>query len=178
MPVKSFRFAKLRLATVMAANERVALARELAVRVLGAGRPLPTYVVCDDDEVATFATGEGAQVLWTPGRGLSGAVGSAVAHLGARGVDLVVVAHADLPFVPPLAEYGVDDAVTLAPDRFLDGTNVVAVPSQSGFRFSYGPGSFARHRAEGERLGLTVHVVEDWRLATDVDNPSDIPLVR
>lgn len=178
VPVKSFAFAKLRLAPVMGAAGRAELARELAARVLAAGRPLATFVACDDDEVAEFAVGAGAAVLWTPGRGLSGAVGAAVAHLGGRGFDLVVVAHGDLPFVPPLAEFGTPGRVTLAPDRAHDGTNVLAVPARSGFRFAYGRGSFARHEAEAVRLGLGVDVVEDWRLATDVDHPSDVPLVR
>jgi 2-phospho-L-lactate guanylyltransferase len=178
VPVKSFAFAKLRLAAVMGADGRAELARELAARVLAAGRPLPVYVACDDGDVADFAVRAGAQVLWTPGRGLSGAVGAAVAHLASQGVELVTVAHADLPFVPPLADFATAGAVTLAPDRRHEGTNVLAVPAGAGFRFSYGPGSFARHCAEAERLGLAVRVVKDWRLATDVDHPSDVPLVR
>lgn len=178
MPVKSFRFAKLRLATVMGADGRSELVRELASRVLAAGGDLATYVACDDGEVADFAIAHGATVLWTPGRGLSGAVGAAVAHLGERGVDLVVVAHADLPFVAPLGDFAAEGVVTVAPDRELDGTNVIAVPARSGFRFSYGPGSFGRHVEEAGRLGIPTKIVHDWRLATDVDHPSDVPLVR
>lgn len=178
MPVKSFRFAKLRLAEVMTQEDREELARSLAARVLAAAGRLPAYVACDDGEVADFAAGRGAHVLWTPGRGLSGAVGASVRHLGLAGFELVVVAHADLPFVAPLEDFGVAGEVTLAPDRTEEGTNVAAVPARSGFRFSYGPGSFARHQAEAARLGLPCHLVKDWRLATDVDHPSDLPLVR
>ncbi len=43
--------------------------------------------------------------------------------------------------------------VTLVPDRRDDGTNVVCVPTRAGFRFPYGPGSFARHRAEARASG-------------------------
>ena len=39
-------------------------------------------------------------------------------------------------------------------DRRDDGTNVACVPSGAGFRFSYGPGSFARHCDEAVRLGF------------------------
>jgi 2-phospho-L-lactate guanylyltransferase len=63
------------------------------------------------------------------------------------------------------------------PDRFRDGTNVIAVPAGGGFRFSYGPGSFERHRAEAARRDLPVVVVEDERLAADVDLPSDLALI-
>ncbi|MDA8297995.1 MAG: 2-phospho-L-lactate guanylyltransferase [Actinomycetota bacterium] len=178
VPIKAFRFAKLRLAPVMGPEGRAELARELAARVLSSSQTLSTFVACDDGEVADFAISHGAQVLWTPGRGLSGAVGAAVVHLATAGFELVVVAHADLPFVPPLAQFGREGRVTLAPDRQLDGTNVIAVPARSGFRFAYGPDSFHRHLAEAARLGLASEIVRDWRLATDVDHPADVPLVR
>jgi 2-phospho-L-lactate guanylyltransferase len=73
-----------------------------------------------------------------------------------------------------LRAFGNEGVVTLAPDRSLDGTNVAGVPTRAGFRFSYGPGSFARHRAEAERCGLAVHLVYDARLACDVDTPEDL----
>ncbi len=76
-----------------------------------------------------------------------------------------------------LSGFGVPSEVTLAPDREHDGTNVAAVPTATGFRFSYGPGSFDRHRAEAERLGLRLTVIDDWRLSTDVDVPADLALL-
>ncbi len=178
VPVKSFRFAKLRLASRMSAAGRAELARELARRVLASGRGLATYVACDDGEVADFAIGAGATVLWTPARGLSGAVTAAVAHLAREGFELVVVAHADLPFVESLSSFGELGEVTIAPDRSATGTNVAAVPARAGFRFAYGRGSFERHLQEAARLGLVCRVVRDWRLATDVDHPSDVALVH
>ncbi len=55
-----------------------------------------------------------------------------------------------------------------------DGTNVLSLPADTAFRFSYGPGSFRRHAAEGRRLGLGVRVVRDPDLAFDVDVPEDL----
>jgi 2-phospho-L-lactate guanylyltransferase len=177
VPVKSFATAKHRLAPVLDEHGRRVLAQRLARIVLHATPDLETYVACDDGEVADWAVSEGAFVLWTPGLGLSGAVRAGVEHLGSVGYELVVVAHADLPLVSSLAAFGREGEVTLAPDLRLDGTNVAAVPASADFAFAYGAGSFARHRAEGERLGLTVHVVHDRRLASDVDLPADLALV-
>lgn len=174
MPVKAFRQAKFRLAEVLNESERVALARDLATRVVAAARPAPTFVVCDDGEVADWASEAGAFVLYAPGVGLSPAVEAGVAYLAEHGFSLAVVAHSDLPFASDLASFGRDGEVTLAPDRRLDGTNVVAVPTNAGFRFSYGPRSFDRHRAEAERLGLVYRVVRDTRLSSDIDVPSDL----
>ena len=48
------------------------------------------------------------------------------------------------------------------------------IPTDSGFVFSYGPASFARHHAEAQRLGLDVRVIHNDRLAWDVDRPDDL----
>ena len=93
-----------------------------------------------------------------------------------RGVERVIVAHADLPLATHLGWVGDFDGVTLVPDRRDDGTNVICVPAGSGFGFAYGPGSFGRHHAEAERLGLPVRVVRERRLGWDVDHPADLDL--
>jgi 2-phospho-L-lactate guanylyltransferase len=175
VPVKAFAAAKLRLAEVLAPTQRVAIARAMAAHVIGAAGPLPVAVVCDDDEVAAFAVELGAEVLWTPGLGLNGAVTEGVARLAAVGVDEVVVAHADLPFAAGLrALAGTTGTATIVGDRHGDGTNVLAVPATIGFAFAYGPRSFTRHRAEAARLGLAERVVHDAGLAWDVDVPTDL----
>jgi 2-phospho-L-lactate guanylyltransferase len=55
---------------------------------------------------------------------------------------------------------------------------VLSVPVGVPFRFAYGPGSFRRHVAEAERLGLHVRVVRDPDLAFDVDVPDDLEQLR
>jgi len=175
VPVKAFGAAKARLAPTLDPAGRDALARVMAARVLAAAGPLPVAVVCDDDEVARWAQRLGAMVLPEPGRGLNGAVEAGVERLGAAGASEVLVAHADLPFAHDVARLAGFAGVTLVPDRRDDGTNVVCVPTGAGFRFHYGPGSFVRHRAEAQRLGLPWRVVRDPELTWDVDVPDDIP---
>jgi len=174
VPVKSFRAAKLRLAPVLKAEARADLARDLALGVLAAAGKLEPFVVCDDDEVARWAEATGAGVIWTPGLGLSGAVAAGVEQLCARGIEVVVVAHADLPYAEELDKLAMSGCVTLVPDLARDGTNVAVVPSRAGFRFAYGKGSFGRHRAEAARLGLPCVVVHDRRLGADLDLPADL----
>lgn len=174
VPVKAFAQAKLRLAGAYDPATRAELARAMAARVLRAAAPLPVVVVCDDEEVWAWAEREGAEVLWTPGLGLNGAVEAGVAHLRRRGVDRAIVAHADLPLATELAWLAGFPGVTLVPDRRRDGTNVACVPTDAGFRFAYGAGSFAAHRAEATRLGLLTRLVADERLSWDVDLPGDL----
>ncbi len=176
IPVKGFHAAKLRLAPALSPESRAVLARQMATQVVEAAGDLPVTVVCDDPVVRAWAVDAGATVEWTPGLGLDGAVTAGVAAVTAAGAERVVVAHADLPLATGLAHVVGTTGVLLVPDRRADGTNVLAVPAGSGFRFQYGPGSFARHRAEADRLGLAVEVRDDVELAWDVDVPDDLQL--
>jgi 2-phospho-L-lactate guanylyltransferase len=174
VPVKAFSQAKRRLHLALSEPERAELARAMADRVVSAAHPLPVVVVCDDNEVAEWARARRALVVWEPGRGLNGAVEAGVDRLRAAGVTQVTVAHADLPRACDLAMVGEVPGITLVPDRYGNGTNVIALPADAGFQFSYGPGSFARHRAEAERLGLPTRVLDRPDLAWDIDEPGDV----
>jgi 2-phospho-L-lactate guanylyltransferase len=178
VPVKAFADAKVRLAPALDADERSALARSMAGQVVAAARRLPVAVVCDDREVAGWARDLGVLVVWEPGRGLNGAVEAGVAQLARLGVEQVIVAHADLPLATDLTWVADFDGVTLVPDRASDGTNVACVPTAAGFRFAYGPGSFARHQAEARRLGLALRVVHEPSLSWDIDVPADLTTLQ
>lgn len=174
VPVKAFGQAKVRLARALAPDARAALARTMAEHVLAACAPLPTAVVCDDAEVAAWARAHGARVVWEPGRGLNRAVQEGVTRLQAAGAHRVIVAHGDLPLAGAIEWVARFPGVTLVPDRFDDGTNVACVPTDAGFGFTYGPGSFRRHGAEARRLGLGLRVVREPLLGYDVDWPADL----
>lgn len=187
IPIKAFSQAKVRLAGVLNAQERRCLAQRMAIEVIRAARPLPVHVVCDDDEVAEWARTKGAEVIWTPGLGLNGAVEHGVAILAGEGVSRIIVSHADLPLAADLASlldnptttagHPARAVVRLVPDRRRDGTNVAVVPADCGFRFAYGRGSFPAHCAEATRLGLEFEVAEPAPLTLDIDLPSDLALL-
>ena len=176
IPVKAFSQAKLRLASVLSNLERAELAQAMASIVVSASAPLPTFVACEDEEVASWAESVGAKVQWTPGRDLNGAVQEAVARLQAQGMQRVVVCHADLPFAQNLAALALADPteLILVADRRGQGTNVISVPTGGGFTFSYGAGSFPRHQHEATVQGLSLRVVQSPSLSWDVDEPEDL----
>ena len=179
VPVKAFADAKVRLAPALDPTRRAELAHTMATGVVRAAGDLPVWVVCDDEAVAHWAEEVGATVLWMPRRGLNLAVTEGVAALAAAGVARVVVCHADLPAAVRLDHLVPADpaaaTMVVVPDRRRDGTNVVSLPTSSGFRFAYGAGSFERHLAEAQRLGLEVEIVDDPGLSWDVDLPEDLP---
>jgi 2-phospho-L-lactate guanylyltransferase len=174
IPVKAFAEAKGRLAGAIDAPDRADLARAMAATVVAAAAPLPVTVVCDDDAVDAWARSVGAEVVRVEEPGLNRAVEAGVAALAAAGTSRVVVAHADLPRATRLDHCAATEGITLVPDRHLDGTPVLVVPTDAGFRFAYGPGSYAAHVAEAERLGLPWRSLHDPDLAFDVDDPADL----
>ncbi len=174
IPVKRFTAAKRRLAGLLEGPQRAALARWLADRVVAAATQLPTYVACDDDDVASWADAAGAEVLWSPGLGLNGAVDAGRLTIAGKGFDHLVIAHSDLPLAHDLAALAAPGTVCLVPDRRRDGTNVLALPMTADVPASYGGGSFIRHLDLAMSSGHKVHVLADPRLAIDVDNPHDL----
>lgn len=174
IPVKAFTRAKFRLAPDIDPDRRQHLAREMATHVVHAAGEMPVAVVCDDDEVAEWVASVGAQLIWTPGTGLNGAVAAGVDALRAQGTRHVVVAHSDLPLADDLDQLGGWPGVTIVPDRHRGGSNVLALPTDCGFQFAYGTGSYARHREEAVRIGRGLRIVHRVRLGWDVDFPDDL----
>ena len=146
----------------------------MAARVLAAAAPLSVCVACDDREVAEFATSLGAEVAWTPGLGLNGAVEAGVARLASLGASYVTVVHADLPYASGIGTLALFDGVTVAPDRHRRGTNLLRVPTSVAFAMHFGRDSLRAHLDECTRHGLAVQLLERDDLAFDVDDPDDL----
>jgi 2-phospho-L-lactate guanylyltransferase len=174
VPIKAFSQAKGRLGVVLDDLARGELVRAMAAHVVAAAAPLPVCVACDDLDVAAFAESLGAEVSWTPGLGLNGAVEAGVAHLAARGADYVTVVHADLPLAAGIGVLAHVDGVTIAPDRQRRGTNLLRVPTSVRFTMRFGRDSLRAHLDESERRGLRVVVLDRNDLAFDVDVPRDL----
>ncbi len=174
VPIRSFDDAKSRLAPELTLDQRRLLVRRMAEIVVAAAHDLPVRVVTDDPDVAEWATTVGSVPLAVEAEGLNPSITRAVEIVGGEGIDRVIVAHADLPIAADIRVV-VGAGVAVAPDRSRDGSNVLSVPTGAGFNFAYGPGSFAKHRAEAARLGLTFLEIDDASLAWDIDDPADLP---
>lgn len=183
IPLRSFSSSKRRLAGVLDDREREILARTMAQLVVDAASGHPVAVACDDDGVAAWAIGAGAEVIRTDGNDLNGSAQMALDDSRARGWDHMVMVHADLPLVTTFDDVLgrdrtalTDDAVLIVPDRRMTGTNLLAVPCRFEFRFAYGPGSFSLHQRAADSVGLGVRIVEDAAFSWDVDEPDDLAI--
>jgi len=151
----------------------------MAERVIAAARPLPTFVACDDDEVASWAESLGAQVLWGPGLGLNGAIDQGIDTIAGKGADHVIISHGDLPLANDLRRVARAGQIVLVPDRRRDGTNVLARPCRVTLPASYGGGSFRSHLDAALASGSPVTIRIDQHLSIDIDTIDDCrhPLV-
>lgn len=179
VPIKAFSQAKKRLAPKLSPQERAELAREMAGHVLRVAKPLPTFVICDAEEVERWARQLDVEVIKCVGTGLNKAVELGVLRVGELGFSRAVIAHGDLPLAKGFARLAHrNHGIVIVPDRHESGTNVLSLPTGCGFRFSYGKASFTRHLVEAQKLnaelGLKVSVLKDENLAWDVDEPSDL----
>ena len=166
--------AKGRLADTLTTPERSALAQSCAETVVRAALSLPTYVVCSDEGVATWAKTLGANVVdcQTPGLDIAVATGRAAAE--ADGADHIIVAHADLPLAVTFDHIAREGKVSLVPDRHRDGTNVLSFPASSSFTTAYGPGSYDNHIRLAVGAGLEYEIIIDDALALDLDTADDL----
>lgn len=178
VPVKSFSAAKMRLSAAIPADARIALSQEMARRTcgllaeVGAG-PL---VLAADTEVARWARTQAYEFVLDEGLGLSQAAAAVVEF--ASGQPWLLL-HADLPLldsevVAKLSAALEDGQSVIAPSR--DGGTPALGASLETFDFGYGPSSFHRHL---RRLASSdPKVLVDPRLAIDLDDPSDLEVVR
>lgn len=184
IPVKPFATAKTRLAPVMTAHERAALARSCFEHVLAVARAaqgdlrIEVHSTCPD--VLELA---GAHGVRERGDGLNGVLEAARQRSRERGDAGMIALFADLPLLSPrdvghLAEATLRHDLALAPDRAGSGTNALGLAADVAMPFLFGPGSRTAFAAEAARRGLGITTIETPGLSADVDAPADLALLR
>ncbi len=173
IPLKSFATAKQRLRTHLSDMATAKLVEQLALGVIAATEPLPTWIVTDDIEIEEFAAQHGLTAFRPTRPGLN--VGIQEAYRAARQEFAhAVIIHADLAQPHDLGQFDFGEAVMLFTDHLGLGSNVLALPTGLDFVFHYGEASALSHIAESRRLGFEPQVVGDspWRF--DIDSPEDL----
>jgi 2-phospho-L-lactate guanylyltransferase len=184
VPAKSLARGKSRLRGVLDEDARAAFARGLlehVLGVLGSCDLAGVLVATDGDDVAELAHAHGAHARRDRGEGsLADVVDAALADVAARGAAAAVVLMADLPRIEPrdVTELlGALDAcdVALVRDHLGHHTNALALAPPQAILTSFGsPRSFALHTEAARAAHLRVAVVDNDRIAFDVDGPDDL----
>jgi 2-phospho-L-lactate guanylyltransferase len=182
VPHRGLASAKTRLASVLDAGERMALAERLLQRVLQAAHAAvaDVVVISPAADLRRIVAEAGARLVVQRGLGLNQGLDQAREEAAADGVQLLAVLHGDLPNLAPedvaalmdAAERG--PALAIAPDRAGSGTNGLALSPPGIISFAFGVGSFAKHRDAALAAGVEPTVLDRPGLAFDLDTPQDL----
>ncbi len=185
VPVKPFVRAKSRLAKVLSAEQRKALAERMfrhSVEVLGRSPGVAGITVLTRGTKAPAIAREyGARTIRESGTpNLNASLQRASEIVRLERWDGLFILPADLPLVTPedieqilyLGRYLL--AMVVVPDRHEDDTNALLVKPPGLVPFSFGPGSFRRHIKMAEQAGATVQIYRSERIGLDIDTPSDL----
>ncbi len=189
IPAKGFTNAKHRLAPLLSAAERELLAEAMLRDVLGQvvlARELEAiFVVTGDGRVSEIASSLGAHVIREENeRGETKAVTFALAEMKQQGIERALVIPGDIPLlrssdIELLLEQisGHDRDVPFAlltPSHNRMGTNALLLSPPDVIKLRFGYDSFSYHLSEVAARGLPPRVLENERLALDIDEPKDL----
>jgi 2-phospho-L-lactate guanylyltransferase len=182
VPVKPLDRAKHRLSSILSPAERAILTLAMLDDVLDAclaQSGWDVWVVSRAKEALEAASRRGATPLPERGRSLLAAIGQVEGEVGPAPSELAVVL-ADLPMITAPALHlalGRPGPVVTAPAESDGGTNLLLRRPPTVIPARFGRSSFAKHRAEAYRAGLTFQEVRTPELSFDLDRPSDLPAV-
>jgi len=183
VPVKEHSMAKSRMSPLLTPPERAAVSWAMLEDLIRALRPLPYPVatVTNSPRVAARAVSLGWRVLWEDLQvSESVSVDAASRQLAQEGAEAVLRLPADIPLVQP---NDVDEILTLpitapgavmVPSRDRKGTNALLRTPPGLFPSRFGHDSFALHKIEAEQARAVLRIVENARLALDLDDAGDI----
>jgi 2-phospho-L-lactate guanylyltransferase len=183
IPVKPFEEGKSRLSAVLEPSRRTEFNRELFDRTVAKLVVFPgatqTIVVSRSETVLEQARRAGMVAVTEIGDALNDALSLASEVARERGATSIVVVPTDLPLIDAsLLERVVSNAnaektCVLAPDEPRQGTNLMVVTPPDDTIFQFGGHSFEKHQILAKSRGYSVKIVDDARLAFDIDNPAD-----
>ena len=185
LPVKDPANAKQRLAQLLSPQERRQLVwtmfKEVG-RALAASREADRIVVVAHDEaVLQYALQQGWDIIAeTEQVSHSDSVDRAAGSLGQQGFEVVLCLAADTPLLRAedvdclLRMKLVSPQAVLVPSRDRRGTNALLRVPPRAIPARFGNNSLVLHKREAESAGARVAMVENPRMALDLDNVADL----
>ena len=185
LPVKSFGAAKQRLATLLGAGSRQALAQAMFLDVLASLRKvegIEQIVVVASEPSVEFAAEEQVVLLEDDVKdGQSPAAAIGIRWAVDAGFERVLLVPGDTPLLSSAElEALLADApeqVVIIPDRHGTGTNGLLLRPPTAIEPGFGPDSLSRHVAAAEAAGVAHRVERMPSLMYDVDTPDDLAVV-
>jgi len=183
VPAKSLSRGKSRLSPALDHAARARFARTLLEHVLDVLKASVLdgiLVATDGEDVGDLATSRGAAVLFDQESGsLAAVVDRALAEVERRGASAAIVLMADLPHIEPrdvaqILEALASHDVVVVRDHLGHHTNALAMSPPTAMATCFGRAdSFEAHLGAALDAGLRAAVMDNDRVAFDVDVPAD-----
>jgi 2-phospho-L-lactate guanylyltransferase len=188
IPVKDPTHAKTRLGELLSEDERRRLAwamfEDVSGAIANARKPDRVVMVSSFTPAIERAREMGWDVLIEESQtSESASVDWASRILSERGFDTVMRLPADLPLVraediDELLSIELDSpGALLVPSREGTGTNTIIRTPPALFPSRFGPNSLALHKQEAASVGVECVIVNNARIALDIDEPADVELL-
>lgn len=185
IPVKETSGAKQRLAPVLPAKLRQALALALledVIEVVAGVKGLGGAVLVTVDPQAEVLADRYGMATLADGahEGHTGAVNAGARHLITQGHGTMLTLPGDLPLVTAaeietlIAAHGGAPSFTIAPAHDDLGSNAILMSPPQAVPLRFGEDSFFPHLAAARAQGIEPCVVRLPGLAFDIDNPQDL----
>ncbi len=188
IPVKGFHGAKQRLSPRLSLFERSelmkAMVHDVLTGVTQADGIHRTYVVTGSAEVARWVSPFDVAVIREQNEtGETDAVHFALDVMKEAGMDAALVIPGDIPLLRAADVESVVHAApagpasafaVLVPSHDRMGTNALLLSPPDILRLRFGYDSFRYHLNEAAARGASVNVLENTRIALDVDEPVDL----
>ncbi len=188
VPIKPLRRGKSRLSDILSEDDRAKLNDQLYHHTIETLQQVneisDILVVSRDSDVLTKAREMGVRTVTENGSPeLNNALLRASLFSKAFSPEGVLIVPADLPLITPadvtdFLDHRADPPmIVIAPDRRGQGTNMLFVSPSDLLTFSFGKNSFQTHCQMAEAQGADVVVVDNERIALDLDIPEDYDLL-
>jgi 2-phospho-L-lactate/phosphoenolpyruvate guanylyltransferase len=185
LPIKDLRNAKQRLASVLAPEERFALAQVMLAdtirAVRGVRRAEKIFLITNYAPAIQAGEENGWEILREELQiSESISVDTASQQCQERGITALLRLPLDVPLVQAsdidelLEVECAAPGVVIVPSRDGTGTNAILRTLPTLFRSHFGSGSFAKHYGEAQRAGARIFVRRNVRLEMDVDDEADL----
>ena len=155
--------------------------RDVTAAVNGATVPDRIVLISSDREILGHADAHGWEEIEEEAQvSESQSVDHASTILKEAGVDVVLRIPLDVPLIRSqdvdrlLGARGGSPNALLVPSRDGQGTNALLRRPPDAFPSRFGPASLAHHRREAARAGVPLRIVENARVALDLDEMSDL----
>jgi 2-phospho-L-lactate guanylyltransferase len=188
IPVKDPTHAKTRLAGLLSEEERLTLAwsmfEDVSRAASMASKPDQVVIVTSYGPAVEYGRKLGWNVLVEESQeSESASIDWASRVLSEQGFESVMRLPADLPLVTAedidalLSVELRSPGALLVPSREGTGTNAIIRTPPALFPSRFGPNSLALHRQEAAYVGVESLIVDNVRIALDIDEPTDVELL-